>query len=667
MTTPTLHPEHLADLRKSGLTDDTIAACAIEAVRPHDIKLDGVLSAYRLPYFNIDRSRNCFERRRLFPPIITKDGHTQKYWQPAHTAPELYLPPLLSWKSAASNAACTLVIAEGEKKAACACERGLICSGLGGVWNWRAKLDTGEPLILPTLDQFVWKDREVELVPDSDAWRPEKALDICAGFYALAQELVSRGASVRLVRLPDLQGAKNGLDDWLVSVGAEWEHLWPKLERVTLDDPSLKPLACWWQRWRSRQAETEAARTRAADQPEVQRIGGVLQFDWPAYRVRCVLDCIKDAQDKVTAEFSASLTSGDTSIIPLLTSTTINLKTLRARGDFAKKLVEKQQGIPWQQIVETVCQRALAVLREGEPLQRLAKDVVVEPLTYQLNPLVYAKRPTILYGDGGLLKSYVALLAGMCVDTGASVAGLQGARGRVLYIDYEAEHADHVHRLKRLCAAHPDLSSADLQYRRCAFPLSQIASQLHRLIAEHRVALLIIDSLAMACGGKPQDSDTAIHFFGVLRQLPCATLTIAHVPKNPEEGTSIFGSVFFKNIARSTWEIRKVHDTGAKDLRLGLFNAKFNLDGGHRPIGFEVSFQDEATTRSPPWTNWPRIPSEPVTCPLTSRPNCSLKWPASKHPSSAVSWMARCTIDPVRPRRKRTACLRSRERPHNWE
>jgi hypothetical protein len=40
MTTATglsLHPEHLADLRKSGLTDETILAAGLYSVRPSDL------------------------------------------------------------------------------------------------------------------------------------------------------------------------------------------------------------------------------------------------------------------------------------------------------------------------------------------------------------------------------------------------------------------------------------------------------------------------------------------------------------------------------------------------------------------------------------------------------------------------------------------------------
>ena len=172
MTLP-LHPEHLEDLRRSGLTTDTIEQLHFEAVRPADMKLHNVLHAYRLPYWTIDGQLNDFERWKLFPPLTTKDGHTQKYYQAKGTHPRLYLPPSVAWATVASDAGVMINITEGEKKAAKACQERLTTMSVGGVWNWRIKLKDDERLTLPDLDFFNWKGRSVELVQDSDGWQAE--------------------------------------------------------------------------------------------------------------------------------------------------------------------------------------------------------------------------------------------------------------------------------------------------------------------------------------------------------------------------------------------------------------------------------------------------------------------------------------------------------------
>ena len=246
---------HKENLQKSGLTPDTIERLMIRDVSPHKIKLNGVNSAYEIPYFQLDAKPNCFTRQRLFPPI-QRNGHTQKYYQAKGTDPHPYLPPLsnLNWQAIANDPSQPIRITEGEKKAAALCQKAIACMGIGGVWNWRIKQDNNERLTCPELDQIIWQDREIEIIPDSDGWREAKLFDVLAGFYALAMDLVQRGARVKFVELPELiPGAKTGLDDWLVKKGELWHWEWESLERVSMDNPRLRKLAKWWQNWNLRQ------------------------------------------------------------------------------------------------------------------------------------------------------------------------------------------------------------------------------------------------------------------------------------------------------------------------------------------------------------------------------------------------------------------------------
>lgn len=203
MTQADLHPDALADLRRSGLSDATIKRCDVHSVRPADLKacpIPGVVHALSLPYCRIDGAPLNFQRWKLF--YEGDPGDRPKYWQPSGTDPLAYFSPLLDWQVLASEPTKMLLITEGEKKALAACQAGLACLGLAGVWNWRAKLNDGERLVLPGLDQIVWKGRAVELVPDSDVWRPEKEQAL-SGFYALGRELQARGARVVFVKLPE--------------------------------------------------------------------------------------------------------------------------------------------------------------------------------------------------------------------------------------------------------------------------------------------------------------------------------------------------------------------------------------------------------------------------------------------------------------------------------
>lgn len=252
---PSLHPEALADLRQSGLSEETIAACGVHSVRPSDLKacqIPGLVHALAFPYFTIDGSPLDYQRWKLF--FEGDPGDRPRYWQPAGSDPLPYFPPLLDWQALASDSTKTLLITEGEKKAMAAGQAGLWCLGIAGVWNWRAKLDSGERLVLPGLDQFIWTGRTVQLVPDSDAWRPEKERDILSGFYALAMELKDRGAVVSFVELPD-GPSKNGLDDFFVKVSVYKLETFAGCKRYALDHPRFKSLSAWYQQWARRQRD----------------------------------------------------------------------------------------------------------------------------------------------------------------------------------------------------------------------------------------------------------------------------------------------------------------------------------------------------------------------------------------------------------------------------
>lgn len=576
-------------MKRSGLSDRTIEALCFEAVRPHDIKIRGVESAYSIPYFALDGSVNCFARRKLFPPVKANGG-TQKYSQAAGTPPALYMPPLINWKAVAADPQHGLIVVEGEKKSASACQQGLAALGIAGVWNWRQKLDGGERLIIPTLDQFVWPGRTIDLIPDSDVWRPEKQHAL-SGFFALGQELISRGATVRLLQLPERGNVKAGLDDWLVAAGTDWEQQWPHLERVHLDDAQLAPVAAWWQSWRAKQATLDALTQQAEGTLDVTETAGLYAVRASAHAVKMLFDRLVDARGGVSAELTVVL--GTTEV---LAGVDVGLKSDTGQTKLVSSLKPIAPAIPWKFLLQRACSEVLKRHREGEPLRILTVNTPVEPLTFQLNPLVFKGKATVLFGDGGLGKSSLALLCAMLVSTGESVAGIAAVPGTALYLDYEDSYDVHVRRMQAIAACHPALVRADVLYQACTEPLANLTHTLLRRIQSEGISFVVLDSLAAATGGD-SGAEAATKVFRAIRTLNVGALIIAHVPKAPAEGQdpTIYGSVFHKNFARSTWELRKSQDVGEDTAILALFNRKSNLSRLHQPIGLKVTQNSDNT------------------------------------------------------------------------
>ncbi len=584
--TTLLAPEHLDDLRRSGLSDATIEALHFEAVRPHDIKIKGVESAYSIPYFNVDGSVNCFKRRKLFPPIKTTNG-TMRYWQPTDSAPNLYLAPLLSWPTVAKHVATELIVTEGEKKAAAGCQHGLPTAGIGGVWCWTSTLDSGEKLILPLLDEFQWTDRPVLICPDSDAWHEGNGWNILAGFFALAKELQQRGASVQFVTLPDLHGMKAGLDDWLLVPGNDVAHGWPKLERLSLDDVRFSAHTAWWQRWRGKQATQNAIKQHDVEDLELAESAGLYTARSPKHTVKILFDRLTDMRGGVYAE--VTVTFGGTE---LLSGVDLGLKSDTGQTKLAASLKPLAPSIPWKLLLQKASALVLRRHRHGEPIITLSPSTSAH-VSFLLNPIIYQQHQTLIFAPGGTCKSYLALWFALLVSHGVHHAGVAGLKSSVLYLDWELNAETVGGRLKALQAGHPDLSRVQPYYRRCELPLHQEAHQIAAHVAEREVKLLIVDSAAMACGGELSSPEAAINLQRALRKINCASLVLAHTSKSVQEGQerTAFGSVFFRELARNVWELNKADDENP--VKLALSQMKNNFGPKHPPLGFSLTFSGE--------------------------------------------------------------------------
>lgn len=173
-----------------------------------------------LPYFDLKGKQTKFYRIRYIEPLPGFAALTEtRYEQPRGTINEVYYPPVLkkSWEAIAADPAIDLIVTEGELKAVAGCLAGYATLGLGGVDVWRASkagLD-----LLPSLEKFVWKDRSVVFVFDSDlAEKP----DVVRAQRKFAKELLARGARPSFAGLPPAKdGSKQGLDDYLVAQGEE--------------------------------------------------------------------------------------------------------------------------------------------------------------------------------------------------------------------------------------------------------------------------------------------------------------------------------------------------------------------------------------------------------------------------------------------------------------
>ena len=97
--------------------------------------------------------------------------------------------------------------------------------------------------------------------------------------------------------------------------------------------------------------------------------------------------------------------------------TKLNLMTTRSRSEITKYLRERcQRNRDWDAIVEQMCMMTIQKFRAGEPVVNLGDSTPPAEPVYRLFPWVVDGEPSIIYGEGGIGKSYLAGFMAAMVD-----------------------------------------------------------------------------------------------------------------------------------------------------------------------------------------------------------------------------------------------------------
>lgn len=277
---------------------------------------------------------------------------------------------------------------------------------------------------------------------------------------------------------------------------------------------------------------------------------------------------------------------------------TLNFLAPTSRVTWAKSLrlacPGEAQSLDWETYLERFVSQVIKAERMGDPMVELADVELSHGNRYLIPGLVSAEETTIWFGDGGSMKSYLALAAGATISAGTqSFMGiLPTERRNVGYVDWEWGAQAHRRRLGRLAV---DGRMPKLSYIRCDRPLTAEVPRLQRLVHEHNLGFLILDSIVFGCDGPAENSDTAGRYIMAVRQLGVPCLLIAHITKSEDGDKKPFGSAFWSNSARLTWFIKKAGEYG-EQATVGMFNRKNNDDKPLEPRAFGFAFSDEDQT-----------------------------------------------------------------------
>jgi hypothetical protein len=278
----------------------------------------------------------------------------------------------------------------------------------------------------------------------------------------------------------------------------------------------------------------------------------------------------------------------------------LNLSSLTTRNSFAKLLKERAKGIDWSEALERFCVLVLAAESEGEPFQLVGQKPKREAVPYLLHPILPRDRATIVFGEGGTGKSYLAAAIAVTVQTGTPV--IRGWHptnpGPVLILDWEADDGEWNDRIAAICKAQ-DIAAPQVHYRNCVGSLTEQVEDVARHVSEAGIVLVIVDSVGMATPPGREGGDAnegAIRMFEAIRHLRTTALLIDHVTGADQGRDKVlkpYGSIYKVNLARSVYELRRADDDHEQEdgiAHVALYHRKANGAALQKPTGLRYAF-----------------------------------------------------------------------------
>jgi hypothetical protein len=228
------------------------------------------------------------------------------------------------------------------------------------------------------------------------------------------------------------------------------------------------------------------------------------------------------------------------------------------------------------------------------------------PRRYLLKDLVLAAYVTLLYGDGGVAKSLLALALAVAISGGSEKwLGREVESCAVLYVDFELDAEEQARRVHQLCRGQGlDRPPEGLLYMSAlGHPAREAFTAALEACREHSIGLMIVDSLGPALQGDAEAARDVIGFFQKsiepFRSEGIAVLIIDHQSRlqagQSYQSKGAFGSVFKTNLARSVIQAQAT-ERGEGTLSVRLRHKKHNFGPLTEPFGVKLSFTEETVS-----------------------------------------------------------------------
>ena len=322
-------------------------------------------------------------------------------------------------------------------------------------------------------------------------------------------------------------------------------------------------------------------------------------FEWELGSLSVVtlnIDRIYEEKGAIWSEFSASVMIGDQRRTVLTPSRTNLLNS--ARGGW-RQYEDAFEGFandfPWGACLQQAVETTLIEYRAGNQPEDLTEGWESDDgENFLLEPFIANSGVSVLYGEGGLGKSVLALAFGLAVCTDSPIFNVFPTRvGPVVYFDYEDDSLPHKRRLRSLMQGHGvDKLAYPYHHQVLIAKVNQAQSDMRRVLADTHAVLAIVDSIGMGRGGDSMGSEDTIRFFRSLRSFDVPVLAVDHLAKaeRTKEDPTPYGSIYTMNSARLAWAAVNAESSSSTTKHINLTNTKVNHVAKSKPLGVEVKF-----------------------------------------------------------------------------
>lgn len=335
--------------------------------------------------------------------------------------------------------------------------------------------------------------------------------------------------------------------------------------------------------------------------------GGVHNFIWPENNIGVIVSRITEAKGVPTGElFIRDLSNPEKPGHIHLAR--LNMTSTTAKNQLIKKLELRTNEMDWASAIELIAEHVTWKLRQGEPITTVGDRPFAAVARYRVYPIVPEQRVAVIYGEGGTLKSTLALVMGISVQTGWDPLGFKPVQGNVLLLDWETYDEDVNDKILALAHGMNFVDVPVINYRYCCRSLLEDWSEICEQVAEMAIEFLIVDSAVAACGGDAQSEGPPTQMLNRLRELKLSTLLISHSAKSDKDKRTPFGSAFWEIRPRNTWSVHKAQQEGEEICNVVLKHQKTNVSKKMKPLGYQAEFRDDGM-----WLNIKKV--DPIDIP----------------------------------------------------